>query len=254
MQLATLVSVNVARLEPQLVDYSGGFNNIGVLYQLSILDPSGPTNDPVWLGDHVSMFECSSQRVIESRALSSDFAESLTNVFNAGGFVAAKNAGNFLIVSGGATATTAFEYNTPYCAGCAIDSDHVMGVNSSVSGSVGSVYLDTATTMTVSSNLTFGVAGGPLVSVMYGPGAFDIIFQSRLRYRQADGAVSTFRLSGAMQINDGTTACSATSASPSTINCGIAITPSNLAATAGASGFGNSAFILGGGMITSNGH
>lgn len=148
--------------------------------------------------------------------------------------------------------------------GVQIDGDYMIsssgtanspGLNTAGNVQLGFIDLDsnggTAPILTIQTGVgrtTHGVYGNPII---WGQGTIDVNGNSQLQCRTG-AAVFTFVNIGVFTINSNTAACSFTVATPSVINCGILLTPSNLAAAAGVAGFGNQAFNPGGGSIVCN--
>jgi hypothetical protein len=116
---------------------------------------------------------------------------------------------------------------------------------------MGLVYLATSSLLDIMSNgvvqfATGYFTGGP---ILWGPGAPHVFGTGHISY-PGGAATSVFLQTGAFNLNGGTTACSHTNASPDVINCGITINATNLNAAAGSTGFGDDAFLPGGGSIS----
>jgi hypothetical protein len=86
------------------------------------------------------------------------------------------------------------------------------------------------------------------------PLSVQMLSQSHLVIRPGNSFTSLFTASGlvtGIQLNGAfNTACSHTNAAPDVINCGITTTPAHLDAAAGAAGFGQNAFNLGGASVS----
>lgn len=88
---------------------------------------------------------------------------------------------------------------------------------------------------------------------VWGPGTLNAVGQGRIKYPTGSGAAAANLLTTGLQINQGTTACSHSNATPDVVSCGITLSAANLDAAQGASGFGGLAYVPGGGSITSGG-
>jgi hypothetical protein len=131
-----------------------------------------------------------------------------------------------------------------------VDYDFVFSgeANYDLNGVIGTVYIDTESDVGVLGQNAMEVAQAwlALPPEVYGPGSLGTAFGNTVQYPSGAGeAVDTFKISGGLNINGLTSACSHTNASPDVLNCGITLTAAHLDAAAGASGFGGNAFIPG---------
>lgn len=249
------VAVNLVRFTPTFTDYNGGFSNVGYIYQLTIFDPAGAGSDNVYIGDHVSMFESTTQREITTTFTASDFAEAVVNVYNIGGLLTGKTTGGFYDVFAGAVPTGLVITPTGQSQ-IALDGDIILGSSLVSSGLFGFVFVDTGVTINIQGNARFVTIGGGYAGhQLWGSGtALNVQGSSRLSYTGT--ATAEFTLTGALQLNGGTTGHSVnTSANVDVICGGITVNVANLDAASGAtcatSKFGGLAFNPGGASITS---
>ena len=112
---------------------------------------------------------------------------------------------------------------------------------------IGELHIEQGTTVKMLGGATFdaqtsGSYGGPV----WGIGAIDAYLGTVL-YSAATTAPTTFSLS-TLRIQGGTTACCATIAAPSTLNCGVTLATANFdGGTCSSSSLSNRAFLPGGG-------
>lgn len=262
VSLVSPVAINIVDVSADLADANAGFNNALYLYNLTIYDPESQS-DTVGIGSNVFMQDVLSQRFLsfyEAKQTSSN-QRILANLFSlassqstggadfdplflggalsgAGGnvFFGDPDFSSDVILGGGGGFTTLYN-------GGEFHNSSVGGV-----GTNGSVYLDGLLNL-AAGRLEVASAG----AVVYGSasGQISLYGSSHLWNTTSETFTERFTapslISPGIQINSMSSACSATAAG--VVNCGIATTPGNLDATAGASGFGGAAFVFAGASV-----
>jgi hypothetical protein len=245
------VSVNIVDVEGILS--KGLTGGIITLFQLTVLAPSGTGLDWIQLGGpNVQIQECNIGRFVTMPDPCTFLA--LGNTVIAGG---AEIAG-ITQISGGASLGSALGVNI--VAGqntVTIDGDFILGLSagncfwgSSGEIQLGFIFLDAnvqvLTGNVIATNLSYGG------HVIYGSGANTLDMKAQSHFGLASGTfVAGFTAPGlvtGIKLNGSATGSSITGAGA--INQGIATTPANLDAAAGAAGFGGRAFNFGGAACT----
>lgn len=263
VQLLTPIAVNVVEFVPTLADFVlPSFLNCGFLYQLTLFDPQGAGTDNVFLGCLVKIFECNTQRTIVVSGAPGQplagFALQCINDFNNGGMVAVANGVQSF---GGCITNAATQAGSTWGGGAGQhvwDDDFILGgfATCPLGGAVGPIFLDTGGGIIVNNGdlLCSANAGSGIAAIVYGAGASTFLMRgtSRLCNTTGNTFVATLTAPGTItgvNLNGGTAAHSVISGAPDVFNGGIATTPANLDAAAGAAGFGGLAFVPGGASI-----
>lgn len=253
VNLVSPIQVNIASVQPTLVDGLGSL----AFYQVCFFDPGGVGADQVSAvcdAGNVSFIECSFQRIL---ALSANtvVATTFVNCFLQGGLTAL---GRITLNGGGMGATSlAFTVTNIGDNFCVVDGD--FGLSSAATmlingGQVvfGQVFFDQNITIenAVLAFQTVAYGGHTLYSV-----AGDAHTLNFIGFAHGFNATGTFVAAltapgvvAGINLNGAATGSSITGAGA--INQGIAVTPANLDAAAGAAGFGGNAFNFGGASIS----
>ena len=139
----------------------------------------------------------------------------------------------------------------------AFDQDAIMGAGSLFSitttseYNLGSVFVDSGSFIDFRPGMIGWLDNDITGATLWGPGSVSLEGNSYLRYKHST-AVDAFLVLGGLQMDGQTTACNHTGAAPDVITCGIALTPVNLDLAVISGGFGGTAFIPGGGTISTH--
>lgn len=249
------VTVNVRELRPRALGIDGTFatfNEFVALYQLNINDPSGNGTVAV-LGTNVQLIDCIVTTGIRwEPSLDAGIFAGLPNVNDnfrnslAGGGEPYLPTGDARFLLYGGIANFAPNVHNAY-----IDYDIILvGGALQYGGDIGAAYVASGATYYVAASTTFQRHKGP-GNFLWGPGGLDVMNTARLSYPSgANQAAASLLLTGAIQINTGSVACSIGTGASAVVNCGISPTAAHLDAAVGASGFGGVAFVPGGASIT----
>lgn len=266
VDLLSLTNVNIVEISPTFTDYAG--NVSCCLYQLNIYTPG---HNEFGVLNSVAVQECQVSRIMSIRTGSS-VGSAATYFINCyiGQFAFSGDNGGFILEGGaptvvGGTLSNVTAVLAPLnTSQMIIDGDCIIGVG--LVGGIaqsnlyqnmgiyfGTTYLDAPIVLDGNSKVsaseyndgypliygssgnTIGLVGNAHLCLCFSLANFSQTFT-------APGIVAGFTLNGF------TTAYSVSSG---TLHSGIAITPANLDAAAGVSGFGGNAFILGGASISS---
>lgn len=254
VKLLSMTAINVVDFEAITADYNASFDSIGILYHMTIFDPSGATNDPVRLS-RVQAVESTTQRTI-AVAGPPDFNGTnlqLWNFFNNGGMNATEGSVETFggAITSGAVAANGQIYTS---ANTYLDGDYISGGAITNRGFLllGSVYLDSTA---ISSGYIemktdpFGIGLG--TAVLWGSGSNTINMLGSAHFAQLTGNsfASSFTAPGlvtGIQLNGTATGNSDCAL---TFHAGISTTPAHLDAACGAAGFGSNGFNFGGASV-----
>jgi hypothetical protein len=241
------IKINVGFLGAQLTDYNQtAFANGPYFYQATLYDPNGASNDEVVIGMQGVVFvESSIQRFVigqnsnlyvgTNRYINCDISGGMTSGPIAETVVEAGQSRSPGVEISGNTVS----FNNDFIA-----SEHI----NVFGGEYGFVYLDSGDHFFgqgASSVRYVNSSGAPIV---WGPGSIDVIGTAEFYYPSGAGkATSIFLNSGGLKLDGAPTAMSM---GANGITTGIALTPANLDAVAGPTGFGGVAFNLRGASIT----
>lgn len=258
-----LIAVNLVEYAPIPEAILPSLDDFAFLYHVKIYNPDVTLNIETFTpGQLMDFIECVSNRVVVYPTGINVAASYYSNTFFrmgiSGGEHSAPNLSCGPGIYGGALGIDPLALGFVRLAGGTLDLGVVIGQAftgfappSLEAGQIGEIYLDTGAELVIIGNTRIdgtlaGVYG--TVGIVRGPGLLCVLGNGRLSY--ATTAIATFVNSGGLQINNLTTAFSYSGTTPVVINGGITISPTNLDATAGSSGFGGTAFIFGGGTIT----
>ena len=245
-------AVNVVAVQPTYTDFlDAGNNNEGYLYQLICFAPS--TAAAMYLGD-IRVHECRTDRILQARGGAS---------LRRGLWLSNVDAKNSYLVGSGTLVMLAgiergtFSVNT-FGGGSvpSVDFDHIIGANAIwqvPAVSVGTVFLDG--NVTVPSGriaIALGLSG---TAAVYGSAGHNFLMQGNSRVSQTFGTfVNTLTapalISPGISLNGASVASSLVPGTPDVLNGNIATTPANLDAAASTTGFGGTAFVLGGASVS----
>jgi hypothetical protein len=236
------VKVNLVDVSATFDQLNGGFNNVTVfIYNVSGFDPA--SFNCLHL-TNATLYESYSARFVKfdgSPGVGFSFCNDVTNNGISGGSFTTNTT-----ISAGAHGLSG-QINDLF--NIFLNTDVILASPTGVgatfaNASAGSpVYIETGKALNVTGS--FNGSGG----IWWGPGTINLFGQARFVYT---ANAATNLLSG-IKINNGTTACSHTGASPDVIACGITLSAANLDAAAGVAGFGGLAFNVGGGAFTTGG-
>lgn len=248
VQILQPVAVNIVDLEPTYTDiFDAVSNNEAYLYNLIAAAPIA--NSVMYLGD-VRVHECRIDRFVQGRGASPKRGLVFSNVDSKAGWEFMQGAatmfagvgrGSSITFSGGALLS--------------IDFDHIVGALYTVNTAftvMSIAFLDANVQISTGRlQISVGVSGG---AIIYGSAGHNILLQGNARASQTAGTfVATFTapalISPGISLNGASTGHSVTSGTPDVFNGGIATTPANLDAAAGAAGFGGNAFNPGGASV-----
>jgi hypothetical protein len=233
------VALNVVQYAPVQTSYNGSFDNLGFAYQFTVYDPGGAGNDDLFIGLGTTWQDVQIQRFVL-------WGDRVTADQNTVWINASVESGAETVITptfqdafGGIISGGVLSY---------VGNDVILaGDNALRFGDVARVYIETGGKLSSyqASTVIAESGSGPFV---WGPGIFDVSIGST----QFIGTTFTasFLNTGGIQLGGQSTACSYTVATPSVINCGITINPTNLDASASSTGFGKKAFLPGGPSIT----
>src|SRR5579872_1245038 len=253
------LNINIAVLKPIVLDYPSSFAGYSgplVVTQLTAWDPLGVDTDNLELNFWVILIDVQTKRMLHYSSLhSADYQFASNNVNIQGGILGGN--GYFqqpvdffggIIVFGVQLNNTTWPTMGFFC-----NFDTIFtAVGSATSipfigSSIANFYIETGITVRFLGNNSI-----PAPGVAWGPGSIDLFeggTSLTYAFRGGSGstAVGTFLLTGGITLNNNTTAYSINNA---TLFPNIAITPSNLDAHAGPTGFGGNAFLLNGTNLT----
>jgi len=255
VNLLSLVAINVVDVSATIPDYNGAFDTALYIYQATIFDPSGATNDSIRVGPVASFNDATTQRSIAVQD-SGDFLSGtvlqLRNFYNGGGLTS--NAP--VLVAGGAISSAAVTSNGQFFGpNSLIDGDYVSG-GALTSGliEVGSMFLGgqwTAngfTTIAATGLVTVGT------QVIWGSGTntINLVGSAHLAQLTGNNFQSTFTAPGlvtGIKLNGGTSVSCHTNADPDVFHTATT-TPAHLDAACGAgTGLGSNGFQIGGASV-----
>jgi hypothetical protein len=247
------VEVNIVDVSSTVVDYNATFNNVLYIYNLSVFDPSGATDDNIYRGAHVWMIEAETERAVYRTSTTNDQYELTINSYNDGGWYDGSGSGEFDAIVGGCitgadqvigSARTAFD-------GDVILTPDVLSFPDGVT--LGLVNIGTTLTMGGGRSTLIDVAGGygPTANgqALWGPGGVQMLGDALWNYKPDYGAAGIMFFMGGITMNGGGQGTTACSLSAGTIYCGIPITIPNLDTPSGPAGFGGDAFNPGGAAV-----
>jgi len=245
------VSVNIVDFEPIFVDADGGFDNWASIVHITVLDPTGIADDPIFIGSHTAFLESSVQRVIEvanAINIEENVSHLLSNSLTLGGVTASGtamapfSAVQFTVNAGSIGGPGAFFAdfggvffsNDPILNGALGASAGTNTLADDLTSTSSSVFIPTSSFLTV--GLNFSIATS---QVVYGGGTLEMKGPGRANYPVGAGAAAaTFPLTGGITLNNQTHACIGvpTVTSP-TLTCNVVVSTttldSDLGATAG---------------------
>lgn len=236
------VALNVVQYAPTQTSYNGSEDNLGFAYQFAVYDPNGAGSDDLFIGLGTVWQDVQIQRfTLWGDRVTADQNTIWIDVSLEGGAESVVTP-TFQDTFGGIIAGGVLSY---------IGNDAILvGDNAIRFGDVARVYIESGGKLSSyqASIVLPESSSGPFV---WGPGIFDVGEAST----QLSGSTftSTFLNTGGVTLGGQTTACSYTVATPSVINCGITINPTNLDAAASSTGFGKKAFLPGGPSLTNYG-
>jgi hypothetical protein len=247
VDLLTPLAINLVELGCTNADANATTSAV-YAYQCTAFDPSA-TGEPLFVGDRAMLAEVASQRALILQGLSPTIHH--TNCLMQKTVSVGTPACSFL---GGAS----LGILSAYCPSpTTLDGDFILGAaaNLFAGGQFGFVFLDANVTVTAGL-----LAVGPVFyasGVLYGSGANTINLQGSAHCVQNTGPfVTAFTAPGlvtGIKLNGAATGNSiAYVANVGTIHNGIATTPANLDAAAGAAGFGSTAFNPGGASVSTS--
>jgi hypothetical protein len=250
-------AVNIVDFSPTIIEFNGGFDNVGNLSGLVVFDPNGVGADNVLL-QNVSCSDVCFQRFVVpgEAAWNSSISSSFYNCFFQGG--ASLYGPQELTVFAGAALV---EFAVTNCV-ATFDCDFIAGgafsfFGGGTSGILGCVFLDANLSVTNRAQVThenFALA----THVLYGSAAKTVAVNTGSALYQfgetftAAWTLPTLIATGAVLDGASTGNSVAYAANVATIHNGIATTVANLDAAAGAAGFGGVAFNPGAGSAISN--
>lgn len=247
------VKVNVVEFTPEIVDFNGGFTNVGQLYNLVVFDPGGVGNfDPLYVNNSVCITECAIQRTLILTGANPFEGLALQNCALLGGYVATSGTGN-TVMNGGFVISAIQLQGTSFQP----DGDAILGAAGFYFGAThffGIVYLDASQTMQAGS-MAFQTSNYGY-HVIYGSAGstFNFAKTSSGIMRTTSftvGWTAPALVNPGVLLNSASTGNSiAYAANVGTIHNGIATTVANLDAAAGAAGFGGTAFNPGGASVS----
>ncbi len=249
------ISINIAKVSASQLDPNGGFNNQLYVYQCTVLDPVSVGSSLLEIKTNVQFTECAIQRYLSLQG-GGAYGRGFANCLILGGGLATTSGtttnNDPFIVAGALVAST---FGTNMNGVALFDGDVIIGdiLTLGNGGAFGCCYLDAQ--VTVGGNSTVGSSDyNGFVGVVYGSGANTINLQGTSRMANLHGTfvpvLTAPGLITGVKLNGSATGHSVIPGSPDVFNGGIATTPANLDATAGASGFGGTAFNFGGASIS----
>jgi hypothetical protein len=235
-----LQNIDAPVLGGQILDYvSGSLNGGHFLYQLNVFEPNAPEvgDDPINVDARSGAFFIESNIGRSYNVVgNAQFVPLWLNCFFSGQGVG--KIGGFVTFAGGAIANTT---GASFYAPCKLQSDVIVSGNSILGmhdgGFLINVYVDGTTTITTTG--TCSSATG----INYGSGKIN----SQGIHQFTGLAVTTFPLSGGLQLNGVATGYSVTTG---VVSSPISLTAAHLDAASGAAGFGGTASNLAGAAFT----
>ncbi len=248
------VAVDVVEASPVLADCNSGdaCNNPFVIYQATVLDPSGGSAALAISGAmNVALLDSSLRRPLSITGGAADWYPDFIDVDIASPLSIDAPAG-YLYVSGGQLRAGAAGTQL---VGVGLEKDVIAGVSLALGdGIYGSVFLDQGVTLSAIPGVDWSwtQAGTGVESpALWGPGALDVSGVARFEYPTGTGgAMATFLQSGGLTIGGQNTACSVDVQNTGVWSCGIALTPANLDSSLASGGFGGLAAVQGGGSLS----
>ena len=216
------------------------------VYQLDVWDQAGGGANPVQIGPNVSFFECVLERYGVWDATGG--VSYVVNCANSGGAAGGSQNSTIQMWGGFLTDNVSFQSELT---NWFFDLDAIIG---QAGGSDFKLHGDLSTLGIVGLSASLhcygrvGATGSLLgASIIYGASAI-VKNVGEFIYATAQTASGTF-LNGQLTLNNATTAYSANTAQPTVIEGGITLSPTTLDNAQGTTGFGGSAFQLGGGWF-----
>jgi hypothetical protein len=247
----TPIAVNLVEVSPLVADYNGGFNNQLVVYQITALDPSGISNDNLYVGGGgtVFFFEDSIQRIVQAQTnQSADVAAAFVNCDFAGGLGSNTVPGTSatLQIRGGQVRSTALSWQA---ASVSIDGDIILGKNAAIAGGgFGTVYVDTGKTLSFQGGAAIANSVyNSGVPVVWGPGTVNASGASRVQYPSGAAKAAATFVGVTLNANGQTKGCLMTPGGASSFGtCNVVLAAAtldtNLGATSGCYGTGGASF------------
>jgi hypothetical protein len=240
----TMPSVNIVRVEPTFSDNNTStFGNMLTILHLTLLDPGGAGNDSMYLGDHVAVLESSVQRQIIQTASQLNVDQNALCLANVDSLAGVTNIASDTLrpvpssnIVGGIVGGPVAYFTS--MVGWSFFDDVLLNGNqgpSSHNSYIGASQINQG--LFIATN-TLAFMGGTQINspaIVYGGGTLDPIF-GRVDYPSGAGAaVTTFPISGGLQLDNQTKGCVAiTSASSAFATCNITVSPTTLDADLGA--------------------
>ena len=247
--LYTLKTVNIVDVEPVIADWNGSPSSNGVyLYHMNVFDPAVSGQDMFTWGPGVTVEESRVDRVIQLVDTPSNNDEGCVNCWINGGLI------------GGRMTTTHYWHANGGEITSNVTTLNVGGAGVALDG-----YIDMEETVTFQQGVSMGLFHvpfstitfseySPLAAISYASvqsGVFicgssatiNVNGSGAFRYDSTHGgAAGVLAGSPTLEISGSTTAESHSGTSPVVVTAGISITPANLDAAAGVSGFGGAAY------------
>ena len=237
----------------EVTNFIGPGPNPGLqFYQMAIFDPTGPTNDDIYVGRYVAFNECLIERVINGTiAGTQDTLNLHLNSYFQGGLFRPAAAQSFFL--GG---IVSFAVCGDHSAWPNLNFDNdvlihtVPFIPNNLSGAMfGAAYISASTQLALSGGLNFCLPftlsepPGSGVAALWGPGSVDVQGgNSTFAYQTpASGASGSLIFTGALTINAATTANTFNPAT-GTWAAPITISAAHLDAALGSPGFGGTAY------------
>lgn len=258
VELQVPVSVNLVAFQPVLGDIDEAADNFPTLASMVAFDPDSalPALSPCYLDMNVLATDVRFERYVVPTGVGqgSGLASFWVNCFFDGSIAGGVNSfvpnPPFLNLQAGIVNGPSADFAT--LTGLALDADIIVNLpnDRQLSNATGVSFglVNLTGNLTVRSQCTLAPINYGADS-LWGSYVLDVSAQSSLLYSSATLAVDQFQGSPTLMLDGETTGASA-SGSPLVLSPGIALTPANLDAAAGAAGFGGVAFALGGGSIT----
>lgn len=260
VELQVPVSVNLIAFQPVLGDIDEAADNFPTLSSMVAFDPDSdlPGFSPCYLDMNVLATDVRFDRYVvptgvgQGSGLASFWVNCFFNGSIAGGVNSFVPNPPFLNLQAGIINGPSTDFAT--LLGLALDADIIVNLpnDRQLSNATGVSFglVNLIGNLTVRGQCTLAPLNYDADS-LWGTYVVDVSAQSSLLYSSATTAEDQFQGSPTLMIDGSNDACSqASSAGVVTIHSGIAVTPANLDAAAGADGFEGVAFQLGGGSIT----
>ena len=254
-QALSFVAINVwnAGSLYEVTNFVGPGPNPGLqFYQVEIFDPTGPTNDDIYVGRYTSFNECLVQRVINGTiAGTQDTLNLHLNSYFQGGLFRPGAAQSFFlggVINFGLVGDHSAWPNLNFDADVIINTVGFLPNN--LSGAMfGAAYISASTQLALTGGLNFVLPftlqepPGTGVAALWGPGSVDVQGSNTcLAYQTpAAGPTGSLIFAGALTINSATTANTFNPATGAWA-APVALNPGNLDKAIGTPGFGGTAY------------